>query len=112
MVLGVNPGERESLPQRGVELVRFRIGESWLILVQPIRDDSPVMDFLNRHGEGFFHIALEFEDVEEAASVLRERGVQLASDAPRRGVEGWLLVDVDPAETSGTMIQLVEQGEE
>lgn len=111
-VLGIEPLPRESLPDRGVSLARFRVGETWLILVQPIRDDSPVARFLEQHGEGFFHMAIEVEDVVERARELTAAGVALTNEQPRRGVEGWKLVDVEVRETLGAMIQLVEPPEE
>lgn len=110
-VFGIEPGERESLPSRGIDLARFRIGETWIILVQPTRSDSPVMEFLERYGEGYFHMALEVDDVEVAAGEMRARGVRLTNETPRIGVEGWKLIDVDMEETLGAMMQFVQQTE-
>ncbi len=106
-LFGVEPLPRERLDGRGVELVRFQLGETWLILVQPVRQDSPVMEFLERHGEGFFHIAYQVASVDEAARELDGRGVR--RHEIRRGVEGWKLLDLETAETCGVMTQLVEQ---
>lgn len=110
-VLGVEPLPRESLPERGIDLVRFRVGESWLILVQPTTADSPIAAFLAEHGEGFFHVAVEVEDIEERARALSSDGVRLTNTEPRIGVDGWKLVDVELDETFGAMIQLVEDPE-
>jgi methylmalonyl-CoA/ethylmalonyl-CoA epimerase len=110
-VLGVEPEPRESFPPRGIDLVRFRVGETWLILVQPTRDDSPVAVFLAEHGEGFFHMAVEVDDIEQRASDLIANGIELANRSPRTGVDGWKLVDVELAETMGAMIQLIEEPE-
>ena len=111
-VLGVEPSPRETLPSRGVDLVRFRVGETWLILVQPTRSDSPVAAYLEQNGEGFFHMAIEVDDVEAAADSLRAEGVRLVNEVPRTGVDGWKLVDIEICETSGAMVQLVEAEEE
>ena len=100
--------DRECLPSRGVELARFRLGDIWVVLVQPVRHDSPVQRFLDSHGEGFFHIAYEVKDARAAADNLKARGVKLMNEEPRRGVEGWKLVDLDMSETFGLMTQLVE----
>jgi methylmalonyl-CoA/ethylmalonyl-CoA epimerase len=108
-VFGREPGPRERLESRGIELVRFRIGEVWLILVQPVQQDSPVMKFLEKHGEGFFHIAFKVDDVEAETRRLKELEVQLQNDEPRRGVEGWKLIDIALEETCGVMIQLAEE---
>ena len=107
-ILGQEPLGRESLPERGIELARFQVGETWLILVQPVRDDSPVMDFLRRHGEGFFHIAYEVDAVEDVGKALAEQGIGVVNEQPRRGVEGWKLVDLEIADTLGVMTQMVE----
>ncbi len=110
--LGIDPLPRESLAGRGIDLVRFRIGETWLILVQPTSDNGPVAVFLEEHGEGFFHMAIEIDDIEGKARALQSRGVRLTNSTPRIGIDGWKLVDIELRETLGTMIQLVEAPEE
>ncbi len=111
-ILGREPLERESLPSRGIDLVRFRVGETWIILVQPLGDEGPVADFLSRHGEGFFHIAYQVDgDVERVGRSLAEEGIGVVNPEPRLGVEGWKLVDLEIEDTLGAMIQLVEPGE-
>jgi methylmalonyl-CoA/ethylmalonyl-CoA epimerase len=110
-ILGIEPLPRESLPGRGIDLVRFRIGETWLILVQPTADDSPVAAFLDEHGEGFFHMAIEVDDIEGEAKVLRSRGVRLIQEETRIGIDGWKLIDIELDETLGAMIQLIETPE-
>ena len=49
---------RDSLQDRGVEIARFRLGETWLCLVQPIRPDTVPARHLKEHGEGFFLLSL------------------------------------------------------
>ena len=108
-VLGIEPEPRESFPPRGIDLVRFRIGETWLILVQPTDDDGPVAAFLAEHGEGFFHAAIEVDDIGRRAAAIAAAGIGLTNREPRAGVDGWRLVDIDPEETMGAMIQLIEE---
>ena len=110
-ILGIEPRGRETLASRGIDLARFRVGETWVILVQPTRDDSPVAAYLRQHGEGFFHMAIEFDDVEAQARSLSEGGIPLVEPYPRTGIDGWKLVDIDLGETFGAMIQLVESPE-
>ena len=109
LILGQEPLGRETLPERGIDLARFRLGETWLILVQPTRDDSPVAAFLRKHGEGFFHIAYQVDDAEAKGRELAESGIGVVNPEPRRGVEGWKLVDLDMADTLGVMTQLAEE---
>jgi methylmalonyl-CoA/ethylmalonyl-CoA epimerase len=99
---------RERLESRGVDLARFRLGDTWVVLVQPIREESPVQKFLEKHGEGFYHVAYEVKDLEGAVSSLKANGVRLMNETPRQGVEGWKLIDIEPQETFGVMTQLVD----
>jgi methylmalonyl-CoA/ethylmalonyl-CoA epimerase len=99
----------EALANRGVQVARFKLGRTWIALVQPTRHDSPVQQLLDHRGEGFFHIAYEVSDVLAAAESLKSRGVGLVNELPRRGLEGWKLVDIEPAETFGVETQLVQR---
>ena len=49
--VGVGEQVGSFFKERGIDLARFRIGETWLILVQPTRADSPVAAYLEQHGE-------------------------------------------------------------
>jgi len=109
-IFGVEPLERERLEHRGVELVRFRLGDVWLVLVQPVGEKGPVREFLEEHGEGFFHIGFEVDDVEAEAKRLEGEGIELGNREPRLGVEGWRLVDLEMGGTFGVYLQLVEEG--
>jgi len=106
-LFGIPLRTRERLENRGVEIARFRLGDTWIILVQPIQDDSPVRRFLDEHGEGFFHIAYEVEDLPGMVLDLKQQGVKLMNEVPRRGLEGWQLVDIEREETFGVLTQLV-----
>jgi len=106
-IFGVAFQERERLENRGIEAARFRLGETWIILVQPIWSDSPVKRFLDVHGEGFFHIAYEVHNLDSTVAGLKENGIRMVNDVPRRGLEGWRLVDLEQEETLGVMTQLV-----
>lgn len=103
------PLPRERLEHRGVELVRFDLGNLWIILVRPFRVDSPVMEYLERHGEGFFHVAYLSDDVGAEARRLVASGIRLATSEPREGVDGWKLVDLAMADTFGVMTQIIEE---
>ena len=110
-ILGVEPLGRERLEDRGVELVCFELDNVWIVLVQPLAEKAetgPVRDFLEKHGEGFFHIGLQVDDVAVEAARLEREGVGLLSRVPRRGVEGWQLIDLDMDDTFGVYLQLVQ----
>ena len=107
-ILGVEPRDRGRLENRNVELVRFELDNVWIVLVQPLGDHGPVKQFLDEHGEGFFHIGLQVDDVSAEAARLEHEGIKLVNRRPRRGVEGWQLIDLDMDETFGVYLQLVQ----
>ncbi len=53
-------------------------------------------------------LAYRVEDVEAVSAVLRERGVRLLYDAPRRGTSGSRVNFVHPKDAGGVLIELVE----
>ena len=78
--------------------VRFELDNVWLVLVQPV-GDGPVSNFLEEHGEGFFHAGFQVDDVKAEAERIEAEGIRLVNRVPRRGVEGWQLVDLEMDET-------------
>lgn len=105
--LGVEILRRDELPGRGVITARFRAGDTWIVLVQPVADGEP-MRYLERHGEGFYLISYEVDDVLRAAATARLAGVQTTSDAPRDGLDGWRVVDIDAKAMNGVSVQLCQ----
>ena len=53
-------------------------------------------------------LAYRVEDVEAVSEVLRERGVRLLYDEPRRGTSGSRVNFVHPKDAGGVLIELVE----
>ena len=104
--------EKLRFDERGVELAWFHLEGIKIILVSPIRLDSPVQKFLDNHGEGFFHIAYEVDDLDAATEHFKGNAIQMVSDQKRSGVEGWDIIDLDLKETFGVFTQLIEKRKE
>ena len=105
---GVEPGEPEVVEEQGIVATMFRVGESMIELVQPIRPDSPVGKFLERRGEGVHHVAYEVEDLHAALTDLRNNGVEVIDEEPRMGVGGTRMAFVHPKSAFGVLTELVE----
>ncbi len=108
--LGVQAFRREELPQRKVDTARFRIGETWIVLVCPTDPDSVPGRHLAQHGEGFFLLSFEVDDLRQAADAVRSAGARVDSSGPRRGLDDWQVVDLEPGSFRGALLQLVETG--
>lgn len=103
--LGVAGFIVDELPGRGVRTARFRAGETWIVLVQPIAAGEP-QRVLDEHGEGLFLLSLGVSDLPGAMDAVHAGGGGLTSDQPRTGLDGWQVIDLDSASISGGQIQL------
>ena len=83
-------------------------GETRVQLIAPLNDESTIAKFLDRNGQGIQQLAFRVEDVENVADVLRERGLRLLYDAPRRGTSGSRVNFIHPKDAGGVLVELVE----
>jgi methylmalonyl-CoA/ethylmalonyl-CoA epimerase len=77
-------------------------------LLAPLRPDSPIGRFLERNGPGIQQVAYRVADVDAACAALRERGVRLLYDTPRRGTAGSRINFLHPKDAGGVLVELVE----
>jgi len=107
--LGIGDMLFGDLSQRGVRTARFRVGETWIVLVQPTDPEGVPGKHLAEHGEGLFLLSFEVDSLAEAVGDIKRRGGQVLAEQPRQGLEDWEVVDLDPEQTFGAQLQLVEQ---
>ncbi|HPF27464.1 MAG TPA: VOC family protein [Steroidobacteraceae bacterium] len=107
-LFNVEVGAREELFARGVVTRRFRCGATWIVLVQPTRPDSLPAKRLAERGEGLFLLSFAVRDLDAAAATVRTAGGRTTTNEPRTGLDGWRIIDVEPADLFGADIQLCE----
>ena len=97
----------ESLPSRGVLTSRFRVGESWLVLIQPIAEGEPMRQ-LRERGEGLFLLSLGVAQVEGAvpASFHDDSHTAGTLSEVRDGISGWRIADFKVAGEPKGQLQL------
>lgn len=103
----------ESNEEQGVKEAMLGVpgassGAPLVQLLAPLREDCAVARFLDRSGPGLQQLAYRVRDVEAAAQVLRERGLRLLYDTPRRGTGGSRINFVHPKDAGGVLLELVE----
>ncbi len=100
--------------EQGVREVMIKINETddghatYLQLLEPIRDDSPIAKFLAKHGEGIHHIAFGTADVKAAADAVAATGVRVLYPEPRRGTMGSRITFLHPKDCGGVLTELVQ----
>jgi methylmalonyl-CoA/ethylmalonyl-CoA epimerase len=77
-------------------------------LLAPLRPDSPIGKFIDRNGPGIQQMAYRVADIDAACAALRDKGVRLLYDAPRRGTAGSRINFVHPRDAGGVLVELVE----
>lgn len=77
-------------------------------LLAPLSPESTIAKFIDRSGPGLQQLAYRVADVEAVSATLRERGLRLLYDAPRRGTGGSRINFVHPRDTGGVLVELVE----
>ncbi|MDF1594946.1 MAG: methylmalonyl-CoA epimerase [Acidimicrobiia bacterium] len=105
---GVEPLSREVVEEQGVEEAMIPVGGSFVQLLRPLSDDSPVGRFLAKNGPGLHHVAYAVPSIDDALAHLKAEGVRLIDQSPRMGGRGAKIAFVHPKELAGTLIELVE----
>ncbi|MBO8167565.1 MAG: methylmalonyl-CoA epimerase [Thermoanaerobacteraceae bacterium] len=108
-VLGMNVTEIEEVPEQKVKVAFLPTGDSELELLESTDPDGPIAKFIAAKGEGIQHIALRVDDIEQALAELKEKGVRLIDEKPRRGAGGARIAFIHPKATFGTLVELCER---
>jgi methylmalonyl-CoA/ethylmalonyl-CoA epimerase len=77
-------------------------------LLAPLNDESAIAKFIGRNGPGIQQMAYRVTDIDAACAHLRDRGVRLLYEAPRRGTADSRINFVHPKDAGGVLIELVE----
>ena len=98
--------------EQGVREAMLAVGDSGscLQLLAPLRPDSPIGKFLDKSGPGIQQMAYRVDDIEAVSATLRERGVRLLYDAPKRGTANSRINFIHPKDAGGVLVELVEPG--
>jgi methylmalonyl-CoA epimerase len=100
---------RERVESDGVEEALLKVADSYIQLLTPIADSSPVAKYLERHGEGLHHVGYRVEDCGAALDVLKRNGARVIDEQPRPGSRGTTVAFVHPKAAFGTLIELVQE---
>jgi methylmalonyl-CoA/ethylmalonyl-CoA epimerase len=106
--LGARVVHREHIDADGVDEVLLEVGASYLQLVAPTEESSPVRRFLERRGPGLHHLGLRVPDCAKALEIAKAAGLESIDATPRPGSRGTTVAFLHPRSTEGVLIELVE----
>jgi methylmalonyl-CoA/ethylmalonyl-CoA epimerase len=107
---GLKVVHEETNEEQGVREAMLAVGDgdSRIQLLAPLRPDSAIGKFLDRSGPGLQQLAYTVTDIDAASATLRERGLRLLYDEPKRGTAGSRINFVHPKDAGGVLVELVE----
>lgn len=106
---GCEVTHREVVERDGVEEALLKVADSYVQLLTPVRDDSPVAKYLEKKGEGIHHVGYRVDDCATALERVKAQGHQVIDEVPRPGSRGTTVAFVHPKTAYGTLIELVQE---
>ena len=84
------------------------VGSVQLQLMAPISESSTIAKFLDKRGPGLQQLAYRTTDIDTLSERLREQGVRLLYETPRRGTANSRINFIHPKDAGGVLVELVE----
>nr|WP_206056048.1 methylmalonyl-CoA epimerase [Nocardioides sp.] len=111
---GMTVAHEETNEEQGVREAMVRPGSGddtagpMIQLLAPLSPDSTIGKFIDRNGPGLQQLAYRVEDIDAVSATLRERGLRLLYDVPKRGTSNSRVNFIHPKDAGGVLVELVE----
>lgn len=106
-VLGLEVSGMETVEEQKVKTAIIPVGESKIELLESTSPDGAIAKYIEKRGEGMHHLALRVNNIQEALELLKEKGIRLIDEKPRKGVENTNIAFLHPKGTK-VLLELVE----
>lgn len=102
----------EEVAEQKVRVGFFRLGPAdggvRIELLEPTSPDSPIARHLEKRGPGLHHVAYEVSDLRGRLAAIRQAGLRLIDEQPRRGAHHMQIAFLHPQATHGVLTELCE----
>ncbi|GAB2767098.1 methylmalonyl-CoA epimerase [Nocardioides salsibiostraticola] len=107
---GMTLAHEEVNEEQGVREAMMAVGDSTscVQLLAPLNDQSTIAKYIDRNGPGCQQVAYRVEDVEAVSATLRERGLRMLYDAPKRGTSDSRINFIHPKDAGGVLVEIVQ----
>jgi methylmalonyl-CoA/ethylmalonyl-CoA epimerase len=92
-----------------VKAALLKAGDATIELLEPLDQESSIAKHLQKRGQGIHHLAFKVDNIEKTLEQLKNKGVILIDEKPRRGIEGGKIAFLHPKSTAGVLIELCER---
>ena len=109
-ILGVKISAPLDQKEHGVKVVFIEIPNTKIELLEPLGENSPIENFLEKNKKGgIHHICFEVEDIDSAILRLKKDGATVLGDGKAKiGAHGKPVIFLHPKDFNGTLIELEE----
>jgi len=108
-ILSISHRSTENVIDQGVVTDIYDTGQGKVELLEALGEDSPIAKFLDKRGPGIHHVCFEVIDINSAIKELKENNINVLSDEPTIGAEGYKVVFIHPKSTGGILVELAEK---
>ncbi|OHV03078.1 methylmalonyl-CoA epimerase [Mycobacterium talmoniae] len=112
IVLHEEVNEEQGIVEAMLAVRGAPVGSAQIQLMAPIDDASTIAKFLDKRGPGLQQLAYRVSDIDTLSERLRDEGVRLLYDAPKRGTANSRINFIHPKDAGGVLIELVEPAAE
>ncbi|WP_088014040.1 methylmalonyl-CoA epimerase [Gottfriedia acidiceleris] len=107
-VLGLKLKGIETVESEKVRVAFIEIGEVKIELLEATSPESPIAKFIEKKGEGIHHIALETDNCEKQLEIVKEHGIKLINEVPKKGAHDSLVAFLHPNSTNKVLFELCQ----
>jgi len=107
-LLQSEPSEIEYVAEQKVNVVKFKVGESTIELLEGTSPDSYISKYIEKKGEGVHHISYESDNIKLELKRLDEKGFELLNKEPKTGSDNMLIAFINPKSVAGVLTEICQ----
>lgn len=108
-ILGLKLIHIEEVDSEKVRVAFIDSGNVKIELLQPIDETSTIHTFIEKRGEGIHHVAFGVKNIQERLDELKEKGIRLIQETPKRGAGGAEVAFIHPKSSGGVLYELCDK---
>jgi len=108
-MFGAKVAHQERIESDGVEEALIKVADSYLQILTPYADTSPLKKWMDRNGEGIHHVGYRVANCAEVLEHCKAEGARVVDEHPRTGSRGTTVAFLHPKTSFGALIELVEE---
>lgn len=102
----------EEVASEQVKVAFLDVGNTKIELLEPLSEQSAIHHFIEKKGQGIHHVAFGVESIETRLQELKENGVRLIHEVPKKGAGGAQVAFLHPKSSHGVLYEVCEKNKE